>query len=184
MTSEIDMIKISHLLKYFLFILTDSLYLRVLNLKEQADVHNTCSPQTTLPDPSHSEHPSCCESSSPGVPRRKANYLHSQFYCLCSLCWGAHSLCIKLRLCRLWPAEWRGTNHPHRLTGSSFSICAHNLGKWNPGVVLTEGTVSVHSHKGSRKTLLTVPRNRGQQGHAQWTREKSVLCPTSQTSKT
>lgn len=24
---------------------------------------------------------------------------------------GAYSWCIKLRLCRLWPGEWRGTSH-------------------------------------------------------------------------
>lgn len=28
------------------------------------------------------------------------------------LCWGSSTCCIKLRIPRLWPAEWGGTRHP------------------------------------------------------------------------
>lgn len=64
------------------------------------------------------------------------------------VCWGTCSWWIKLTLYRLWPAAWGGTGCPCMVGRSSLGIRAPALWSESPGVILIEGTVSIHLHQG------------------------------------
>lgn len=75
--------------------------------------------------------------------------------------------CVKLRICRLWPADRGGMSHAHRVGRRLLHYQLRLWGNENPGAVLIEGTVSIH--KESEVTgLLTDSRNRGGRRARSW----------------
>ena len=93
----------------------------------------------------------------------------------------ACSCCIKLRICRLWLAEWGGTSDPHRV--SEFPL----WGGKNPASFWLKAQLTVCSHKGSKVTrlLFTNPRNRdGERGGTECQEKGSLLSQVTSEQKT
>lgn len=64
-----------------------------------------------------------------------------------------------------------------RPAGSSLSISAPALGKWKPGFFLTEGSVSMYSHKGSKVTRFITYKSQkcGWRARCAWGRGQSSI---------
>lgn len=90
----------------------------------------------------------------------------------------SQSWCIELRICRVWPGEWRNPSHPQQSSGW-LAPPAWQLPLWGSenGVILTEGGFSTPTKEiESQDLLLPDPRSK----EVQWAEGRAVFCSTSQ----
>lgn len=89
----------------------------------------------------------------------------------------------KLRICRLWSAEWECTSHPHGSAGSSLSIQAPTSEKWKPKGFSDWIQVSKSSHERHKVTKFINCRFQKEKKGMKWAEERAILHPKSQASR-